>query len=109
MIYNNFLDLMRDFIDDKIDANTYQTYFFKLLHEDIFFDKHYDVMQNLFYDVEEYCADKNLKGDNEIDENKLKNSTIHALKLLLKENLNERDLKIARDIIDDINKVLRDE
>lgn len=101
MIYNNFLELMKDFIDDKIDANMYQNYFFKLLHEDDFFNKHYDIMQNLFYDVEEYCADRNIREDNEIDEEGLKNSTIKALNLLLKENLNSNDLKI------DINKALR--
>lgn len=31
VIYNNFLKLMKDFIDYKIDANTYQKYFFKFL------------------------------------------------------------------------------
>lgn len=53
MIYNNFLTLMKDFANDKIDASTYQTQFFKLLHkDDDFFNNYYDVMQSLFYDVE---------------------------------------------------------
>ena len=34
VIYNNFLTLLKDFANDKIDASTYQTQFFKLLHKD---------------------------------------------------------------------------
>ena len=80
MIYNNFLTLMKDFAKDKIDASTYQTQFFKLLHKDDgFFNKYYDVMQSLFYDVEEYCPIKELRNTGEIDETALKNSTINAL------------------------------
>ncbi|WP_188116292.1 colicin immunity domain-containing protein [Campylobacter concisus] len=80
MIYNNFLTLMKDFANDKIDASTYQTQFFKLLHkDDSFFNKYYDVMQSLFYDVEEYCPIKELRNTDEIDEITLKNSTINAL------------------------------
>ncbi len=30
---------MKDFIDYKIDANTYQTYFFNLLYKDNFFNE----------------------------------------------------------------------
>ena len=80
MIYNNFLTLMKDFTKDKIDASTYQTQFFKLLHKDDgFFNNYYDVMQSLFYDVEEYCPIKELRNTGEIDETALKNSTINAL------------------------------
>ena len=80
MIYNNFLSLMKDFAKDKIDASTYQTQFFKLLHKDDgFFNNYYDVMQSLFYDVEEYCPIKELRNTGEIDETALKNSTINAL------------------------------
>ena len=80
MNYNNFLALMKDFINDKIDANTFQTYFFKLLHkDDVFFNNYYDVVQSLFYDVEEYCPNKELRNTDEIDETALKNSTINAL------------------------------
>ena len=80
MIYNNFLTLMKDFAKDKIDASTYQTQFFKLLHKDDgFFNKYYDIMQSLFYDVEEYCPIKELRNTDEIDEITLKNSTINAL------------------------------
>lgn len=80
MNYNNFLALMKDFINDKIDADTFQTYFFRLLHkDDVFFNNHYDIMQSLFYDVEEYCPDKKLRNADEIDEIALKNSTISAL------------------------------
>ena len=81
VIYNNFLTLMKDFANDKIDASTYQTQFFKLLHKnDGFFNNYYDVMQSLFYDVEEYCPIKELRNTDEIDEITLKNSTINALK-----------------------------
>lgn len=80
MSYNNFLALMKDFINDKIDANTFQTYFFRLLHkDDVFFNNYYDAMQSLFYDVEEYCPNKELRNTDEIDEIALKNSTINAL------------------------------
>ena len=80
MIYNNFLTLMKDFAKDKIYASTYQTQFFKLLHKDDgFFNNYYDVMQSLFYDVEEYCPIKELRNTGEIDETALKNSTINAL------------------------------
>ena len=80
VIYNNFLTLMKDFAKDKIDASTYQTQFFKLLHKDDgFFNNYYDVMQSLFYDVEEYCPIKELRNAGEIDETALKNSTINAL------------------------------
>ena len=80
VIYNNFLTLMKDFAKDKIDASTYQTQFFKLLHKDDgFFNNYYDVMQSLFYDVEEYCPIKELRNTGEIDETALKNSTINAL------------------------------
>ena len=80
VIYNNFLTLMKDFAKDKIDASTYQTQFFKLLHKDDgFFNKYYDIMQSLFYDVEEYCPIKELRNTDEIDEITLKNSTINAL------------------------------
>ena len=80
VIYNNFLTLMKDFANDKIDASTYQTQFFKLLHKDDgFFNKYYDIMQSLFYDVEEYCPIKELRNTDEIDEITLKNSTINAL------------------------------
>ena len=83
MSYNNFLELMNDFVNNKISANIYQTYFFKLLHDDNeFFDKYYDIMQDLFYDVEEYCPNKQLRNDGEIDEYELKNSTINTLKLI---------------------------
>ena len=80
MVYNNFLTLMKDFANDKIDASTYQTQFFKLSQKDDgFFNKYYDVMQSLFYDVEEYCPIKELRNTGEIDETALKNSTINAL------------------------------
>ena len=80
MVYNNFLTLLKDFANDKIDASTYQTEFFKLLQKDDgFFNKYYDVMQSLFYDVEEYCPIKELRNTDEIDEITLKNSTINAL------------------------------
>ena len=80
MIYNNFLTLMKDFANDKIDVSTYQTQFFKLLHkDDDFFNNYYDVMQSLFYDVEEYCPIKELRNTDEIDEIALKNSTINVL------------------------------
>ena len=80
MIYNNFLTLMKDFVNDKIDAGTYQTHFFKLLHKDDgFFNSCYDVMQSLFYDVEEYSSIKELRNTGEIDEIALKDSTINAL------------------------------
>jgi hypothetical protein len=83
MSYNNFLELMNDFVNNKISADIYQTYFFKLLHDDNeFFDKYYDIMQDLFYDVEEYCPNKQLRNDGEIDEYELKNSTINTLKLI---------------------------
>ena len=80
VIYNSFLTLMKDFANDKIDASTYQTQFFKLLHKDDgFFNNYYDVMQSLFYDVEEYCPIKELRNAGEIDEIALKNSTINTL------------------------------
>ncbi len=80
VVYNNFLTLLKDFANDKIDASTYQTEFFKLLQKDDgFFNKYYDVMQSLFYDVEEYCPIKELRNTDEIDEITLKNSTINAL------------------------------
>ena len=47
--------------------------------DDGFFNKYYDVMQSLFYDVEEYCPIKELRNTDEIDEITLKNSTINAL------------------------------
>jgi len=54
--------------------------FFRLLHkDDVFFNNYYDVMQSLFYDVEEYCPNKELRNTDEIDEIALKNSTINAL------------------------------
>lgn len=90
MSYNNFLELMNDFVNDKISADTYQTYFFKLLHDDNkFFDKYYDIMQDLFYCIEEYCDDEELRNVGEIDEIGLKINTLNALKLI--------DLKVKND------------
>ena len=47
--------------------------------DDGFFNNYYDVMQSLFYDVEEYCLIKELRNAGEIDEIALKNSTINAI------------------------------
>lgn len=83
MSYNNFLELMNDFVNNKISADVYQTYFFKLLHDDNeFFDKYYDIMQDLFYYIEEYFYDKKLRSIGEIDETGLKINTLNALRLI---------------------------
>ena len=69
-----YIDLVEKFITDQIDAQGFEKLFLELFKKDStqFNEREYEILNNLFYDVEDFCANPDIRDDEDLDEKQLK-------------------------------------
>lgn len=84
LIIDNYNKLINSFINGNISAEEFDLKYLDLFLNDktSYSQKLYDITQELFYDVEEFCIYPELREEGEIDEDGLLNSAKIALKRL---------------------------
>ncbi len=69
-----YIDLLESFTSDQIDAPQFEKSFLELFKNDSsqFDESAYEVLDHLFYDVEDFCADPAIRDEEDLDEAQLK-------------------------------------
>ncbi len=69
-----YIDVVEKFIADQIDAQGFEKLFLELFKKDStqFNEREYEILNNLFYDVEDFCANSDIRDDEDLDEKQLK-------------------------------------
>jgi len=78
---SRYLDLLRSFACGDIDVSSFEKEYLRAFkNEDTLFGgKVYEILNGLFGDIDEYCADPMIRNDDDIDEKELLKRTIAAL------------------------------
>lgn len=76
-----YILIITQFVAGDISASKFETSYLSMFkNETEVFPEHiYDVLNNLFLDVEAYCSDPELRDDEDLDENDLLSSAKDAL------------------------------
>ena len=74
---NPYLHLMKSFVENKIDANEFERSYLLMFKNDTssWTEAEYENLNNLFAEVDAFCADPELRGENDIDEDQLREVT----------------------------------
>ncbi len=79
-----YIDLVENFTNNQIDAGQFEKSFLELFKNDSseFSEKEYEILNNIFYDVEDFCADSTIRDEEDLDEEQLKTRSKQHLKEL---------------------------
>jgi len=67
-----YKDLIVLFTDKRISASEFETEFLKLFKNDKSQDENfYEIIKPLFYAIEDFCSDPEIRDDDDLDENQL--------------------------------------
>lgn len=79
-----YIDLVGSFTTNQIDAQQFEKSFLELFKNDFsqFKEKEYEILNSIFYDVEDFCADPTIRDDEDLDEQQLKTRSEMHLKEL---------------------------
>lgn len=80
-----YIHLMKSFIENKIDANEFERSYLLMFKNDTssWAEAEYEDLNNLFAEVDAFCADPELRGENDIDEDQLREAVKTTLATLL--------------------------
>lgn len=82
-IINEYEELLNDYIRGEVKNDNFQYLFMNCGKNDLgISEKLYDITQELFYDVEEFCIYPELRDEGEIDEEGLMKSVKRTLRKL---------------------------
>jgi hypothetical protein len=87
-----YIDLVESFINGQISARQFEKSFLeKFKNNSSQFDEtEYKILNNVFYDVEDFCADPTIRGEGDLDEQQLKTKSKKHL-----EELRSLDISIS--------------
>jgi hypothetical protein len=79
-----YVHLMKSFVENEIDASEFERRYLSLFKSDTnsWTEAEYESLNNLFAEVDAFCADPELRDENDIDEEQLKEATKMTLKTL---------------------------
>lgn len=69
-----YIDLLESFTSNQINAEHFEKSYLDLFKNDSsqFSEREYEVLNNIFYDVEDFCADSTIRDEEDLDEDQLK-------------------------------------
>lgn len=81
---SKYVRLIERFTSGAIDARTFETTYLDMFKSESapLPDLAFNVLDRLFADVDAYCADENLRGESDLDEQALRHESLHALREL---------------------------
>jgi hypothetical protein len=84
MSITKYSDLIRTFLNDEIDAQTFERSYLSLFKNEQSFlpPDAFRVLDGLFADVDAFCPDPELRGDEDLNEQQLRDRCAGALKRL---------------------------
>jgi hypothetical protein len=79
-----YVHLMKSFVENEIDASEFERRYLSLFKSDTnsWTEAEYESLNHLFAEVDAFCADPELRDENDIDEEQLKEATKMTLKRL---------------------------
>lgn len=79
-----YIDLIESFTTNQIDAQQFEKSFLELFKNDSsqFSEREYEILNSIFYDVEDFCADSALRDKDDLDEKQLKTRSVNHLEQL---------------------------
>ena len=83
-----YVHLMQSFVENKIDANEFERRYLSMFKSDTnsWTEAEYENLNNLFAEVDAFCADPELRDENDIDEEQLREATKMTLVKVLSSN-----------------------
>lgn len=79
-----YVRLIESFANDQIDGEQFEKSFLEMFKNDSsqFNEQEYEILNGLFYDVEDFVADPAIRDEGDLDEQQLKTkSEVHLKKL----------------------------
>lgn len=82
---DKYILLLTQFVNSEIAASEFDTLYLELFKKETetFPEEIYDILNNLFSDVDAYCEDPDLRDDEDLDEDELLISAKKALEELV--------------------------
>lgn len=79
-----YIELIESFTNNQINAQQFEKSFLELFKNDFseFGEKEYKILNNIFYDIEDFCADPTIRDEEDLDEQQLKIRSERHLKEL---------------------------
>ena len=76
-----YVHLMKSFVENKIDANEFERRYLSMFKSDTnsWTEAEYETLNNLFGEVDAFCADPELRDEGDIDEEQLREATRKTL------------------------------
>ncbi|MEN3327806.1 MAG: hypothetical protein V7638_2613 [Acidobacteriota bacterium] len=80
-----YIHLIESFIEKKIDANEFERSYLSMFKDDTsdWTEAEYESLNYLFGEVDAFCADPELRGENDVDEDQLRDAAKMTLAKLL--------------------------
>ena len=84
-----YLHLMKSFVENKIDAKEFEGRYLSMFKSDTnsWTEAEYENLNSLFAEVDAFCADPQLRDENDIDEEQLKEATRMTLMKLSQDQI----------------------
>jgi hypothetical protein len=81
---DKYLDLLRSFVCGDISASSFEKIYLQTFknEETVFGGQAYEILNELFGDIDEYCADPTIRDEDDIDEKELLRRVGSALERL---------------------------
>lgn len=84
---NKYKKLIEDFLTEKITVDVFEFRYLQSFKDDSFGDTPedeilYEILNELFLDVDAYCGDPTLRGEDDLDEPQLRQKAQEALSAL---------------------------
>jgi self-protective colicin-like immunity protein len=82
---DRYIHVMMSFVENKIDASEFERSYLLMFKEDTtnWTEAEYESLNYLFGEVDAFCADPELRGENDIDDDQLREATKTTLAKLL--------------------------
>ena len=83
-VVSKYVDLIERFVSGAIDASTFESAYLSMFKNESarLPDLAFSVLDELFADVDAFCADANLREESDLDENALRSRCLDALREL---------------------------
>lgn len=77
----SYIELIDTFLDNKISASTFEREYLNMFKNDptTWSEEEYTVLNDLFGDVDAFCADPSLRDKDDLDENQLRQQSEKAV------------------------------
>lgn len=69
-----YIELVESFTNIQISAQQFEKSYLEMFKNDSsqFSEREYEVLNNIFYDVEDFCADPTIRDEDDLDERQLR-------------------------------------